>query len=701
ARVWLRRVGSPAALHLAIHQDAGGAPGAPLAQAHSSLNAAELEDVVSVFHDFELAEFTGDLATAQEYHLVFSAAAQDNAANHWEIGVHVRHPGGHASAGAGWGPAGFCAYSRVEDAGLKRNFRFFEFNGCLYAVDQRAGGDASHLYLNGDRGLATGWGAAALEDADKAWQPGVWAGAWLRIHRGAGAGQARQVVANSATELTLAAPWAQPPGAASEYILYATDIWQDVSPISGAQFDVPVSDLAVFHDQVYFARGTDQPILRMRYNPALNPPAHQFADDASSADHLHAFHHAQFGPQLWRGLAAANTVSRAAPAAWGTPLSFGTAIPLGSSDAGLLALFDRQEQLWALKSDGLWRVGADDRAQHLNLGLNSLPNPQPRPPLAQLGGELWLGWGAHLLRQEGAELAAESPQGLPAGRNGLPAALQPLGPGRLAVALDAGESGQSSLLLNAGGTWHELLRAPGLGQRIQSLHLEGAPGVRPRLWLALGGDLACVELPRDTAAPLGDAGLAYQHEAVLVGGSIDMGAARLPKYLRSLSLLSRHLGAGVQVHLDVQLDGEIGGGRWRSLGAFYSSPMDSLPLNLGQLYTLRPRLRLLTNRATLPPVVLASQLEGFARTPLRYRWTLKLRLDAVQHDRRGGLDPTPQDFVAWLQAAARQARKIHMRSVWADLDGKDVLVEPPALQRERSAGDGGWGGTLTLVLREG
>src|SRR5690606_9523303 len=105
-------------------------------------------------------------------------------------------------------------------------------------------------------------------------------------------------------------------------------------------------------------------------------------------------------------------------------------------------------------------------------------------------------------------------------------------------------------------------------------------------------------------SPLSEAGLAYQHEAVLVGSTVDMGAARLPKYLRELSLFSQNLGAGCQVHLDVQVDGEIGGPAWRSLGAFYTSPLDSLPLHLGQLYMLRPRLRLLTSEAQRPPVVL-------------------------------------------------------------------------------------------------
>lgn len=697
--VWLRRVGSPAALQLALHHDAAGQPGPALPGAHSSLHSAEVGDVVSLFHLFPLEDWQGDLDAHTSYQLVLRGSPEDNAANHWEIGVDPRQAGGHASPdGAAWAAVRFCVYLRVQAIGPKRRFRFFHFDDCLYALDIRANGGASRLYLNGERGLATGWSAASLEDADKAWQPDQWAGAWLRIRKGRGAGQARQLAANSANELSLAAAWDQLPDATSEYVIYASEVWQDISPGSGDQFDGPVTDVTQLGDQAYFARGAVLPILRMRYNTALSVPAHQFVDDGNPADYLHAALHPLHGPQIWRGLQAADSASRAAPNAWGASLSFGPAISLGRRST-LLGLLEHGGQLCALKSDGLWPLGPDDLARPSQLELE--PALQT-PAWALQGQDLWLAWGPRLLRYTGGAINDESPargQGLPAERAGAISALQPLDAQRMLAALDAGQ-GVSSLLLWAQGSWHELMRAPQAGQPLQALAVQHGPGMRPRLWLGLGSDLAYLDLPRSSESPLGDAGLAYQHEAVLVGGTIDMAAARLPKYLRGLSLLSRNLGAGVQVHLDLQVDGEIGTPHWRALGAFYSSPIDSLALNLGQLYTLRPRLRLLTSQADRPPVVLATHLEGFARTPLRYRWTLRLRLNSAQADRSGDPQPAPEAFVTWLQRVARRARKIRMRSIWADLDEKDVLVEPPALQREHGA-DGNWGGVLTLVLREG
>ncbi|MEX1247552.1 MAG: hypothetical protein WEA61_03655 [Anaerolineales bacterium] len=705
ARVWLWRVGSPGALFLSIYEDDNGEPGAAVPDSSASVSIAEVKDVVSLFYSFDLTDLQTELNAGIDYHVLLGGSPQDNAANHWEIGVDAKRDGGHTSAdGADWNSVKFSPYFRLEDEGMRRNFFFFLYAGGYYVVDQRANGSPSHIYLNGDRGLATGWSTTSLEDAGKAWTPQQWAGAWVRIVKGKGAGQARRIESNTVYELIVLA-WDNPPDATSEYVIYATDIWKDISPISGDLIDGVVGDVAVVDDFVLLAQGDSLPILRMRFNTALGVPVHEFDDDGTNAaDLLHSFHHPEFGPQVWRALVSAGEVSRAAPTAYGSALTFGFGIKLGDKSQPILSLFDMQSSLWALKADSLWSVGDNERAKRANLGLDALPDAHDPRALTLLGGQLLFGWGHRLFSYSSGQLGDIGPgreQGLPAGRQGSVAALQPLGVGRIAAAVDAGEEGESSVLLWESGAWHELLRAPRCGQRIQSLGLQECPGTRPRLWVGLDGDLACVDLPRQSEAPLGDADLDYQHEAVLVAGTVDMGAARLPKFLKEISLLSENLGGGVQVNLDYQLDEEIDGPRWRSGGAFYSSPLDSLPVSAGQLHSIRTRLRLLTNKAKVPPLVNAVVLEGFARTPLKYQWTLRVRLADLQADRGGGLDANPDVFMLWLQQAARQARKIHMRSIWQALDDKNVIVEPPSVVRQfTDPARNTWGGAATVVLRE-
>lgn len=704
ASIWLRRVGSPGALNLAVYEDDGGMPGVAIPDSGDSVSISELVDVTSTFTSFELSSLESDLEAGLDFHLVLRASGQDNAANHWEIGVDPNKEGGHISAaGDGWTPIKSCPYYRLEDSDVNRKFLFFHFAGGFYAVDQRANGSPSHVYLNGDRGQATGWGGTRLTDSDKSWVINQWTNAWVSIVKGKGMGQCREIISNTATELTVRV-WDITPDGTSDYVIYGTEFWKDISPITGDLIDGVVSDVAIVDDYALFAQGSSVPILRMRFNSVPTLPLHEFDDDGTNmADLLHSFHHPQYGPQIWRALVGIGEVSRAVPTAWLTALTFGTGIKLGDKSQGIVELFDLGGQLLALKADSLWYVGDDDRGERVNVGLSPILPMASHRALTCMAGQVLFGWRHALLIYSGGSLTDIGPgreQGLPPSREGVISGLQPMGVERLAASVDAND-GQSSVMVWQAGAWHELMRAPRNGQRIQNIGYQDFEGMRPRIWISLGGDLAYVEMPRNSENPLGDIGLCYQHEAVLVGGTVDMGAARLPKFLKEMTLVSQNLGTGLQVNLDYQLDAEIGGAHWRNAGAFYSSPLDTLALNVGQLHSIRTRLRLLSSQATIPPVVQATVLEGFARTPLKYQWTLRIQVADLQSDRSGGLDADPDTLIAWLQEAARQARKIHMRSIWQALDDKNVIVEPPTLLRQfGNSSLSWWGGTASIILRE-
>jgi hypothetical protein len=697
-KVWLRRVGSPGALSLALHLNDGGAPGTAIPQATDSVTISDITDVISQFRSFDISAMSGNLSIATDYHLVLNGAELDNAANHWEIGVEVGAEGYAGAEEDEWEAANFSPYYRVEDAAVTRNFIFFRMGGAYYAVDQRADGTASRLYLNGERGLASGGGATALDDSGMGWATDQWLGAWVRIVKGKGLGQAREILGNGAAQLQVSG-WDIQPDNTSEYVIYGSDLWKDISPSINDLIDGVVQDVAVVNEQAFFAQGSAVNVLRVRFNAGV----HEFDDDGTNrADLLHGFHHPQHGPQIWRVVLASGEVSRATPTAWTTALTFGTGIKVGESSQAIRELFDLAGQLHIVKADSLWQMADDDRAKRINIGLESIAEDFGTVPWCVMGGQFFFGWRHRLFAYTGSALVELGPgqgSGLPHGRQGEISGLHALGAQQLLASVDAG-AGESSLLLWNNG-WHELYRAPELGQRVSCLGLQPCQGARSRLWLGVDGDLLSIELPRQTESLLADDELRYQHEAVVVGGTIDMGATRLPKFLKEMSLMSQNLASGVQVILDYQLDGEIGGEQWRSAGAFYSSPLDTLPLNIGQLHAIRPRLRLQTNRATVPPVVQAVVLEGFARTPLKYQWTMRIRLADLQSERSGGVDADPDAFMAWLQQAAREARKIRLRSIWESLDDKYVIVEPPTLLRQFSNSLlSWWGGTATIILRE-
>jgi hypothetical protein len=388
-------------------------------------------------------------------------------------------------------------------------------------------------------------------------------------------------------------------------------------------------------------------------------------------------------------------------------MTFGSNLAAGDNRYPVTNLLDYDGKLWAIKADSLWMLveeGGSDALQRFNFGLDAMPDARNGKAAAICGRGLYFSWGHTLGGYAGNVLADVGPGktgGLPFGRRGVVAALVPLGVDRLLAGIDAGEDGTSSVLLWDRAGWHEIMRAWESGARVQGLYWQSCPGTRPRLWASVGGDLVYLDFPKDTADPQQDAGFCYQHEAVLETATIDMGAANLSKFLKELSLTSQNLTTGVEVHLDYQVDGEIGGERWTPAGVFYNAPLDTLSLNLGDVRAIRLRLRLNTEQATIPPVCRAMVLEGFARTPLKYRWELRVRLAGLQSDRGGGLDDSPDAFMGWLKAAAHSAKRVRLRSVWAQMDDVYVIVEPPSLLRQVSNTLANWwGGTAAVVLRE-
>ena len=79
------------------------------------------------------------------------------------------------------------------------------------------------IFTPGITGTATSGGATYLYDTSKSWTAGAYVGQWLYISSGTGAGQARRITANTATQLTISDAWGTNPAAGSGYaIVYET-----------------------------------------------------------------------------------------------------------------------------------------------------------------------------------------------------------------------------------------------------------------------------------------------------------------------------------------------------------------------------------------------------------------------------------------------------------------------------------------------
>ena len=782
--LWLRRVGNPSDLTITLQIDNAGEPGT--IKSYAEISADDVHEGEVYLWRFTM--LTPSALTGTDGWIKASADMGDDAANHWEIGIDA--DGGTASyrfydPGV-WTAAAYSLYYRIIEGQAKRKWHFFEFEGAMYAIDQQIDETASKLYINGDRGKATGASSTTISDSNQSWINNQWVNAYLKIVAGTGKGQFRKITSNGATSLGVAA-WDITPDTTSEYVIYHTAIWQDISPGSGDQIDGVVKSVAIADDFVAFAQGQSVNILKMRWNPAASPPAHEFDDDGTNkADLLLTFQDDHNEIKMYAANAAAGTVARATLPPWSTDMTFETSLDVGDSSLPILSLFEHAGSVYAFKPNGRYQIvygetvydtGKTTAATGTTLSdsdkswtaneyiyyyvkimdgtgkdqvrkitantssqltvVNWTTNPdatsvykifKENPATTKTPGDIGFtlsdnngqavlshgsyvsfSWGGYSLQrlanlQGTAELSNIGPdkgEGLPDHRRGPIVALRGTPPA-IVAAVDGGIDNYSSILVQPLRTlgWHEIFRGPYTGGRVQNIYFQDS--YRPRLWFDFDGELCYQDWPRHTFNPLKDSELTFNEEAILVSSTIDMGVSSLPKYIESINAAVENLASGNEIRLDYQINENVGTSAWIEAGTFQINPTDVVEVNRGEVYRIRFRLRIVCNDEHNPPVVNATVLKGFARTPIKYQWVMRVKASSIQRDLSGvSKDANPDELLTWLKEAAVNTKGILMRSIWEQMDNKYVVVEPPTLLRAFTNNIlGYWGGTATVTLRE-
>lgn len=713
AYIWLRRIGSPGTLTVKIYTDTGGEPNAAVTSASATITTTTITDVISQWRVFDLSA-ASDLTASTKYHIVVYGASTDGETNRWEIGVDSGTTGSKSStAGSTWATAGYTMFFRITDADTKRELIPFEMNGALLWVDKLASGGASNLYLNGDIGEATGGTTTTVIDTDNglegSWIDDQWNGYRIKFVSGTGKGQDSLITDTVATTDTITVSPALDiaPSTDTVYVIYAGNAYQAFA--SGTTGLGTVKDVAVINNISYFAQGASDAIRSIDINFGASPPVLRYYDDSVFADGFHVFHDPVDGPQMWRFENDDVDISRSNAVAQAADFAFGTEIEIGNDNQDIINVIDYDKRIMAFKGDGVYTV-SNDRADRLNVGLDFIKTSNNGQAALSHKEFLFFSWADFSLqRRYGSTLDSvgyDAGRGLPSARKGKVAwmASHPVG---LFACVDAG-SGTSSLLFrdDRNQAWHEIFRAPGAGQRIRSIHWQDNPGTRPRLWIECNGELYFQEWPQGTLNPLEDSNVNYAPEGVIELADIDMGSARLPKFIKEFTCLTENLATGIEIRAEVQVDDfenqYIDSSTWFPLEAFLSSPEYTVPVSLGEVFKVRIRLRFLTSTPATPPVLTATVLEGYARTPVKRQWIMRIRVHGNQRVLGGSTkDHNPDDLLAWLYEASVSSKRIEMRSLWKNMDKIFIIVEPPSLFRDFSNNVRKiWGGTIQITLRE-
>jgi len=695
--LWLRRVGNPGTLTLRLHTDDGGDPDTVLQT--KTVTTATITDIVSVFHLFEL-DTAESLTSGTTYHISVYSASTDIDGSHWEVGVDEDGAGSQQSAdGSTWAGAAFTLYYRVTDADIERKFHYFWLDNQFYCVDERDDETAAKIYMLGWRGIATAGTTTTLEDTEQTWTVDELAGLTLKLITGKGKSnrQYRTIASNTADTITVSPAFSVTPDTTTEYVILGGTKWIEVGTTGLTK---PVYDVTSVNDVAYFAQGDATNIRRMRFNSAT--PAHQFADDGTNkADLIYSFYDPTDGPVVWRALnGKAVYVDRSNSKEWGTNLSFGDNVKIGDYGFEITGITDFSDQLWVFKEDSVWTV-KNKKAAKLNVGLDSMPSPDNGAACVAQNLFLYFSWSHSLERMQGGTLDDMGPwkdAGLPDNRRGPITKIEPV-IGWLLASVDAGSGYSSVLAWNTRG-WHEMFRGFTAGKSIRNIKWQPVPGMNPKLWINIGGEMVYQEWPKDTLNPLRDANVNFQHEFEMISSTIDMGASQLPKFIEELSLISANED-NIRIEMDYQVDEKVGSTSWITAGEFHSVPEDVVRINEGNRRRVRYRLRALTEDAQTPPVVDATVLKGAARIPEKrqYSWRSSLNRDAV--DYQGNVDMTPTQIVERLRSMASNMDKLTLRSRDKIMDNITVFLEPDVLNREIiDQVSGQMEATISLTVRE-
>lgn len=672
-RMWIRKVGTPGTLTIRLHSDSGGNPST--VEKTMTLGVSDVDDVVSVFHKIALpSTLTMSAAT---YHISVYADSADNTNNHWEVGGYNGGTVGKSSADdSTWSDADFDMFFYASPADVERRWFSFFLDGAMYVADRKTGGSASQLWINGDRGIATSGGSTTLTDSAKSWTTNRWAGAFVRIIKGVGAGQIREIASNTGTALTVTSSWSVSPTSTSEYIIYGTEWFTE---ITSTGLGVISSSPLVVNGIVYFPIVSGGLIRRMIWNPAT--PGYSFANDGGSvADFLESI---STPTGTFVASAKLNGDVTWAPAtAWSaTPadLVFGIIKHVGSSTHNVTGILQRESLLWIFKEDGIWNMDANLNALSVSGGFSKNPSSYNGRSAVVHQQFLYYSWGHTLIRAYGVshdDVGQDwSGHGLPEGREGYVSSLDSY-TSALFVGTDAGE-GVSSVHIFDGIGWHEVFRGFGAGENVTRVTIQPCQGTRNRTWIHCGDVFVFQEMPYLKSSPRLDSGVRYMHEAVIESSAIDMGTASgLPKFIKELTVFSKNLGVGQTIAVDYQVDDDVHTSSWTQATELHTSPESTAFLGLENIRKFAYRLRIHSSDNTVPVEILGVVPNGYARVPFKMMWTLRCRADNVITN---GKYAKPDELMRWLLDNARYPGRIEMTSQYELAHKYFVIVHPPRM----------------------
>ncbi len=599
------------------------------------------------------------------------------------------------------------------------NVIFYQFRGQQYKVINSATGGAPTVWMNGDRGAADSNAGqlSKLIDATKTWTTDQWAGCVVKIIEGTGIAEKklyRTITSNTATELVCSEDWTIQHDTTTGYVILGSNTWRE---LTGHGLTASVTDVLSLPEagcsaasNIYFAQGDSVLIRNHReYNNAGTWVETDWAAEAAGS-YATFLAYQPLANKIWRAqnrdATSITSVSSATPTGYGVTLTFSAVIAVGNplhlingievypSDGGT-------EALWVFKEELAYIV----TTQSEGIKLDEMKNVKSRTNGAATlvhNVYLYFSLGKGIERYYGGNIEDLGPnldEGLPDGRDG--EVIQMLGyPGRVFALVDAGTTGESSLLERTGGGWHEVYRAPSK-ERLRAMAIQVIPGDEnaDRLWLRQGNITIWIPLPSNGTREMTDTAYRYTSDGAIVLGKMHAGLYDIQKIARLVKLWS----AGLTIYgttdivteqhmfyIDYRVDDDED---WTlGTGGQYSNVTQMLTTFGIAGKSIQLRIRFHSWRDDETPQLQAVVMDAVSRTEVKYSYSMNFRL----MDDEPSLAPREMDDNSITAAGKSAITKLAIIENWADAstegmlymtadsdlyNGKYIFINPPVTRQ--------------------
>lgn len=198
-------------------------------------------------------------------------------------------------------------------------------------------------------------------------------------------------------------------------------------------------------------------------------------------------------------------------------------------------------------------------------------------------------------------------------------------------------------------------------------------------------------MPSLTVDASKDTNAKFTHESSLTTGWMYATLFDIYKLYNSAKLFTENLSDGhCEVEADYELDNEDDG--WIPLEtSFYESPKQEISLSETGLsgYRLRMRWRLMSDNASITPIIKTTVIEAISKVPPKYSYSFSYRSTDNDVNLRKEPDKyTAAEKIAILSEWASEVTQLTMHSTMAEFDDISVFVDPPPIQPYKEHSEG-------------